>query len=288
MSKFRRILMFIQGNNPGMMANALILGADTVVFDLEDAASDDDKDAARILVRNKLKYTDFGEIGVGVRVNGVTTPYWEEDLEEIVPQQPSFLQIPKVERSEDLALVDRKLDEIEEKHGLAKGCTKIAPIIETAFGMENAFAIAKGSPRIDFLNFGAGDFVRDIGAVRSNEGTEYLFARQRLVVAAKAAGLKVYDTAFVLVDDDEELVRDCQFSRRLGYSGRAIITPRQVALAAKQYMPSEAEIEFAQEVMAAYEEAQAAGRGAITLRGELIDKANVDMARDILALSEEE
>lgn len=288
MAGIRRILMFIPGNNPAMIGNSLILGADSVVFDLEDAIALEDKNDARFLVREALKTFNFGKIEPAIRINGVTTEYWEEDLNEIVPCKPSFIQLPKVEHSYELKMVIDRVAKIEEKCGIPVGTVKVGPILETALGIENAFEIAKTcTDRLAGLFFGAEDFVANICGIRTLESKEIMYARQRLVVAARAVGLSPSDTAYINVDNDESLIEDCTLSKTLGFDGRAIVSPRQVKLARSLYLPSQKEIDYAREVMAVIEDAKIKGRGAITLHGKMIDEPIAKRARLILEAAED-
>lgn len=283
MAKIRRILVFVPGNNPAMINNAPILDGDTIVFDLEDAVAIEDKEDARFLVCEALRNLDLRGKDAAVRINGVQTKYWEDDLKAVVPYRPAFVQLPKAEKSEDVAKVAALIEAIEAENGMKPGTVQICPILETAMGIENAFQIASTrTERLAALALGAEDLVSDISGIRTNESTEILYARSRLVNAARAVGISPSDTAFIHVNDDELLVKDCTLSRSLGFDGRAIISPRQAKLAMSVYMPSQKEIDYAHAVMDAIEEARKMGRGAITLNGKMIDEPIVKRARAVL------
>ena len=288
MSKIRRILMFIPGNSPAMINNASIIDADTIVFDLEDSVALEDKADARFLVKETLLHFEVPGKDIAVRINGISTDFWMEDLRAIVPCRPAFIQLPKTERGEDLLKVIDLIEKIEKKEGIPVGTVQVCPIIETALGIENAFQIAMTkTERLAALALGAEDLIADISGIRSNESLEIMYARQRLVNAARAAGISPSDTAFINVDDDEWLVKDCKLSRSLGFDGRAIISPRQVKLARSMYLPSKKEIDYAKAVIDAIHDAKRRGRGAITLNGKMVDEPIVKRARAVLQSIEE-
>jgi len=282
----RRSLLFIPGNSPAMMLNAPVLGADAIIFDIEDAVAPADKDAARILIRNAIRNLDFGRIEVSVRVNDITTPYWQEDIRAVLPAKPSFLVLPKIESPEHIIEFDKFVTQIEKDNSIAKGTVKFAPLLETAMGIENAFQIGQTcKERLIGLVMGGEDLATSLWAVRTRESHEILYARQRIVSAARALGLTPYDTVYADVDDMEGLIKDTKFSRELGFPGRLLISPRHVDIVNTIFSPSEEEIAYAGEVMEIIEEAKRLGKGAISLRGKMIDAPIVTRARQILEIA---
>lgn len=280
----RRTMLFLPGNNPAMMLGGPYLGADSIIFDLEDAVSPAEKDAARILVRNALGALEFGPVEVVVRINALDTPLWERDLEAIVPMGPDLIMPPKSSDAGMIRRLDEKLGELEADCSLDHPIG-ILPLIETALGLENSFAIATASSRVRALFLGAEDLTADLGAIRSTEGEEILYARCRLVAAARAAGVEAIDTPFPGVDEMDALRRDAARARSLGFSGKAVINPRHIDIVNAAFSPSEAEIRYAEEVMEAIEEAKRQGKGAISLRGKMIDAPIVERARRVLAMA---
>jgi len=210
-------MLFLPGNNPNMLINAASLMADAVIFDLEDAVSPAEKDAARILVRNTMKYTDLSVCEVIVRINSVDTPYWKDDINVILPQKPSLILLPKTATARDVRIVSDYMSEVELREGMEIGTVGIMPLIETALGVENAFSIAS-EERVRALFLGGEDLTADLQCKRTKEGKEIEYARTRLVVAARAAGVDVYDTPFTDVNDDEGIVTDTAFAKSLGFS----------------------------------------------------------------------
>ncbi len=282
----RRSMLFLPGNNPNMLINAATLGADSVIFDLEDAVAPAEKDAARILVRNTMRYMDLGGCEVVVRINSVDTDFWRADLDEIIPERPGVILLPKAALPGDVLAVDAYIGELEDKLGIPKMSIRIMPLIETALGVENAFLIAKSCERVCALFLGAEDLTADLHCRRTKEGREIEYARTRLVVAARAAGKEVYDTPFTDVNDDEGMLRDAELAKSLGFSGKASISPRHVEIINEVFSPTLAEIEYAYEVMDAIRTAKEQGKGAIALRGKMIDAPIVARAEQTIASAE--
>jgi len=282
----RRSMLFLPGNNPNMLINGNCLGADAVIFDLEDAVAPAEKDAARILVRNTMRYMDFRGCEMIVRINSVDTPYWKKDMDAIVPQNPGMLLLPKTSCAADIQEADAYLTALEEKLGLESNTVGLMALIETAMGVENAFSIATAAKRVRALFLGAEDLTADLQCKRTKEGREIEYARTRLVVAARAAGIAVYDTPFTDVNDDEGIWADARYAKGLGFSGKASISPRHVEVINSVFSPTMKEIEYAYEVMDAIELAKQQGKGAIALHGKMIDAPIVTRAQQTIAAAE--
>lgn len=281
----RRSMLFLPGNSPKMLLNGETLGADSVIFDLEDAVAPDEKDAARILVRNVLKALPYSDSEIIVRINDLSTPFWQDDLKEMVPLCPSVILPTKVSNGADIRTLDRFITEEEMKNGIVPGTIKLMPLIETAIGVENAFEIAEASPRLCALYLGAEDLSASLHCKRSKEGNEIFYSRCRLVCAARAAGIEVYDTPFTAVEDLEGLAKDALFAKSLGFTGKAVINPRHIAVVNRVFSPTDADIQYAEEVLAAYEEGKKSGKGAVSLRGKMIDAPIVLRAHQTLEMA---
>lgn len=280
-------MLFIPGNTPNLLINGNCLGADMVIFDLEDAVSPDEKDSARILVRNTLRALDFSRLGTIVRINSVDTDYWKKDLDEIIPCRPTMIMIPKSGTANDIRAVDEYISALESRSGLEAGSVRLMPLIETALGVENAYQIASASRRVGAIFLGAEDLTADLQCKRTKEGKEIEYARTRLVVAARAAGVDVYDTPFTDVNDDEGIRTDAAHAKALGFTGKASISPRHIDAINEIFSPSKKDIDYAYEVMDAIRRAREQGRGAISLRGKMIDAPIVARARQTIAAAEE-
>ena len=290
----RRSMLFLPGNAPKMIINGNYLGADAVIFDLEDAVAPDQKDAARLLVRNVLRTLEFDRVETIVRINSVDTDFWKKDLETILPLKPTLIMPPKTSTAQDVLTVDAYMSELEDKLGYARNTVKLIPLIETALGLENAFQIAAASKRVAALFLGAEDLTADLRCKRTKESEEIAYARGRMVAAARAAGVDVYDTPFTDVNDDEGIRIDTEKAKALGFTGKASISPRHVEVINSVFSPTAKEIDYAYEVMDAIALAKSQGKGAIALHGKMIDapivaraQRTIDMAK-ALGLGREE
>ena len=281
----RRSMLFLPGNNPNMLINGNCLGADAIIFDLEDAVSPAEKDAARILVRNTMKYMDLSGCERIVRVNSVDTEFFKADIDAVLPQKPDLILLPKTSSKEDVLFADAYMSEVEKKLGLEDGTVGLMPLIETAMGVENSFAIASATKRVKALFLGAEDLTADLQCKRTKEGREIEYARTRLVVAARAAGVDVYDTPFTDVNDDEGIVADAELAKALGFTGKASISPRHVEVINSVFSPTMAEIDYAYEVMDAIALAKEQGKGAIALHGKMIDAPIVARAERTISMA---
>lgn len=282
----RRSMLFLPGNSPNMLINGNCLGSDAVIFDLEDAVSPEEKDAARILVRNTMRYMDFRGCEIIVRINSVDTPYWKADLDAILPEKPNLILLPKTSLAQDVLIADEYMGYIEQQLGMEHQSIGLMPLIETAQGVENAYSIAISSSRVRALFLGAEDLTADLQCKRTKEGREIEYARKRLIVAARAAGVDVYDTPFTDVNDDEGIQIDAALAKDLGFTGKASISPRHVEVINQVFSPTQVEINYAYEVMEAIALAKQQGKGAIALRGKMIDAPIVARAERTIAMAE--
>nr|WP_312701120.1 CoA ester lyase [Sedimentibacter sp.] len=262
------------------------MGADSIILDLEDAVSPAEKDSARILVRNALKYLKYSNCEIIIRINSIDTEFWKSDLQEIIPLRPHMIMPPKINSARDIQIVADYIKEIEEKHGIDKP-TYIIPLIETALGVENAFEIAKSSDRIQAIFLGAEDLTADLRCKRTKKGDEIFYSRGRIVTAARAASVDAYDTPFTDVEDEEGLREDVLFAKSLGFTGKACISPRHVMTVNEVFSPTIEEIEYAREVMDIIRVAEEQGKGAISLHGKMIDAPIVARARQTLEMAEQ-
>ena len=282
----RRSMLFLPGNNPNMLINGNCLGSDAVIFDLEDAVSPAEKDAARILVRNTMRYMDFRGCEIIVRINSIDTAFWKQDIDEILPYKPGLVLLPKTGSAADVLEADAYMTQVEQKLGLEPNTVGLMPLIETAMGVENAFAIASATKRVKALFLGAEDLTADLQCKRTKEGREIEYARTRLVVAARAAGVDVYDTPFTDVNDDEGIVKDATLAKALGFTGKASISPRHVEVINSVFSPTQKDVDYAYEVMDAIALAKEQGKGAIALHGKMIDAPIVARAQQTIAMAQ--
>lgn len=282
----RRSMLFLPGNTPNILQNGDALGADAVIFDLEDAVAPDQKDAARILVRNTMTYLDFSKVEIIVRINSVDTDFWKKDLDTIVPLKPSLIMPPKCSCAQDVLTVDAYLSVLEEKLGFEPNTIRLIPLIETALGVENAYQIASCTRRVAAIFLGGEDLTADLQCKRTKESQEIEYARSRMVCAARAAGVDVYDTPFTDVNDDEGIRIDAEKAKSLGFTGKSSISPRHVPVINEVFSPSQRDIEYAYEVMEAIRRGKEEGRGAVALRGKMIDAPVVNRAKRVIETAE--
>ena len=283
-NRLRRTMLFIPGNNPGMLRDCYIYGADCIMLDLEDSVSIYEKDAARFLVRSALKTLDYGDVEVLVRINSLQDGGLR-DLEAIVPLGKAIIRLPKTETPEDVLECEREIARIEQEHGLEIGSTGMMAAIESAEGVLNALAIARSSKRLIGIALGAEDYVTDLKTTRS-DGIELLFARCMILNAARAAGIAALDTVFSNINDEEGFISEATLIKKLGFDGKSIINPRQIEPLHKVFMPSEKDLNKARAIMDAIAEANARGSGVASLNGKMIDKPVVTRAKRLLDLYE--
>ena len=278
-------MLYIPGNNPAMLQQGGVYGADSLLLDLEDAVAINQKDAARILVRNLIKNVDFYDAEVCVRVNHLSTPFGLDDLETIVPLQPHAIRYPKTESPEEVLELVRIIERIEEKHGLPHDQMEIHAMIETAMGIQNAFLIAGASPRIGALTIGGQDLTADMNIVYTADGAGIDFARKRIIMAAKAWKIDVIDTVFPDINDEEGLRKETEYAKIIGFTGKAVINPRQIDIIHDVYAPSEEEIRKAYKIVKEFMVNKKAGIGVFAIDGKMIDAPVVARAEYILELA---
>jgi citrate lyase subunit beta / citryl-CoA lyase len=278
--RLRRSRLYIPGNEPKYFINAALYAPDGIILDLEDSVHPAEKDTARLLVRNALRGVDFGSCERMVRINQL--PLGLEDLEEIIPQSPDLVLIPKVERPEQVIEVGQRIEQIKAKQNLNRDIW-LMPILESALGMENVFKIANAGAQIAALTIGLEDYTADLGVVKTNYGTESFYARQRLVNAARAAGIQAIDSVFGDVGDIPALKQWGMSSRALGFEGMGCIHPSQIAIIHDAFAPAPGEIEKALKIVAAFNEAQQKGMAVVSLGSKMIDPPVVHRAQKLVA-----
>ena len=269
----RRSLLFIPGNNPGMLQSCDIFEADAVIFDLEDAVSGTEKDSARFLVTNYLK-TYNPKLEVVVRINGFDTPFYQKDLEELLAlENLHTIMLPKA-RVVDLVTLTRMIKD-------AKRDIKIIPIIEQAISLIEVEEIARFE-LVDGILLGAEDYTKDLEVTRTKEGNEIFYARNRIITACKAYKIDAIDTPFTDTNDNEGLVKDTLFAKSIGMNAKSAIHPNQVETINKLFTPTDREIEYAKRVLIARDEAFKKGLGVFSLDGKMVDKPVIERAEKVI------
>jgi citrate lyase subunit beta/citryl-CoA lyase len=278
--RMRRSRLYVPGCEPKYFINAALHGSDGVILDLEDSVHASEKDAARVLVRNALRAVEFCGCERMVRINQI--PLGLEDLDEIIPESPDLILIPKVESPQQVIEVDGRIAEIKSNYGITRPVW-LMPIVESALGIENAFSIATASPQIVALAIGLEDYTADLGVVKTPAGNESIYARQLVINAARAAEVQAIDSIFSDVGDLEGLRTWALNSRALGFDGMGCVHPMQIPMIHEAFAPSAAEIERARRIVAAYDEAQAKGLGVVSLGSKMIDPPVVQRALKVMA-----
>ena len=278
--RLRRSRLYVPGSEPKYFVNAALHGADAIILDLEDSVHASEKDAARLLVRNALRAVDFLQCERMVRINQL--PLGLEDLDEIVPESPDLILIPKVESPSQIIEANARVARITADYGITRPIWMM-PILESALGLENAFAIAKASDQIVALTIGLEDYTADLGVVKTSTGAESLYARQRIVNAAHAAGVQAIDSVFGDVGDMEGLRAWGLNSLALGFEGMGCVHPLQIAVIHEAFAPTSAEIDRARKIVEAYNEAQQKGLGVVSLGSKMIDPPVVQRALKLMA-----
>ena len=277
--RLRRSRLYLPGSEPKYFINASLHQPDAIILDLEDSVHHAEKDAARILVRNALRAVDFGDCERMLRINQL--PLGLEDLVELLPEQPDLVLVPKVEHPGQIAEVDRMIGELKARQDINRAIW-LMPIIESALGIENAFAIVAASPNVVALTIGLEDYTADLGVARTVDGRESLYARSRIVNASRAAGVQAIDSVFSDVADTEALRQWGENSRALGFEGMGCIHPSQIPVVHAAFSPSPAEVEKAEKIVAAFEEAQQRGLGVVSLGSKMIDPPVVQRAQKLV------
>ena len=280
--RFRFSRLYLPGNNPGLMINAGLHLADGIILDLEDSVAPEKKDEARILVRNALRQINFYGAERMVRINQGERGL--KDLHYIIPQNVNLILIPKCESSDYVKLIAKEIDSVKSEYNITN-TVFLMPIIESALGIENAFEIARSSENVVAVAIGLEDYTADLGVQRTLEGKESFYARTRLVVAAKAAGIQPIDSVFSDVGDMDALKENVLASKALGFEGMGCIHPRQISVIRQGFAPGEPEIEKSKKIVLAFENAKLNGLGVVALGSKMIDPPVVCRAQKTISLA---
>jgi citrate lyase subunit beta/citryl-CoA lyase len=278
-------MLYVPGNNPGMIRDAGIYKNDSIMFDLEDSVSINEKDSARFLVFQALTSLSFPGKELVVRVNDPHTQLGKDDLEAIVRTRKATIRLPKTECAKDVVDCAALIQAIEKNAGIEQGSTRMMAAIESAAGVLNAKEIAFSSPRLTGIAIGAEDYVTDLKTTRSPEGIELLFGRSMVLLAARAAGIDAIDTVFADVNDEEGLRKETQLIKQLGFDGKSVINPRQIQIVHDIFTPTEKVIKNALAVLEAIKLAEKQGAGVASLNGKMVDKPIVLRAERVIALA---
>jgi citrate lyase subunit beta/citryl-CoA lyase len=280
--RFRFSRLYLPGNTPGLMINAGLHSADGIILDLEDSVAPEKKDEARFLVRNALRQINFCGAERMVRINQGERGL--EDLHFVIPQNVNLVLLPKCESADSIKKVEEEIAGIKAKFNL-ENHVFLMPIIESALGIENSYEIARGSENVVALAIGLEDYTADLGVSRTLEGIESFYARTRIIVAAKAAGIQPIDSVFSDVADMEALKQNVRVSKSLGFEGMGCIHPRQIPIIKQGFAPDETEIAKSKKIVLAFETAKRNGLGVVALGSKMIDPPVVTRAHKTIDLA---
>lgn len=283
--RLRRTMIFLSAQKPGLIKDPLIYGADSLMLDLEDAVAENQKDAARFSLYHALKTVDYGDTEVIVRINGLDTPHWREDVRVCVAAGADGVRIAKCESAGDVIAVEKAVEAAEEEFRKEKGRTLLMAALESPKGILNAQEIAAASGRMFGIAISGGDLRRTMQVSPVRGGVELNTARGLVVLAARAAGVQCFDTVFTDLNDEEGFRAEVLLDKQMGFDGKSLVNPRQIAAVHEIYAPSEKEITAAEKIVRAVKENSAKGVGVFTVDGKMIDIAFLPGAERTIALA---
>ena len=283
--RLRRTMMFLNAQKPGLIKDPYIYKPDSIMLDLEDAVAENQKDAARFSLYHALKEINYIGCERVVRINGLDTPYWEEDIHCAVAGGCDAIRIPKTESALDVQRVEAVVEECEKKYGIPEGHTLIMAAIESARGVMKALDICEASERLFGIALSGGDYTKDLQTHITGTGLELMGARQNMIIAARAAGVQCFDTVYTNLDDMEGFRHDVETIHLMGFDGKSIINPRQINIVHEIFTPTQKDIIFAEKVVKEIDEKKALGIGVFTVDGKMIDIAFYDGAKRTIELA---
>lgn len=285
LKRLRRSMMFLNCQKPGLIKDPYVYGPDSILLDLEDAVAEREKDAARYSLFHALREIDYRGVERVVRINGLDTDLWREDIRCSVAGGCDAIRIPKTETAQDVKRVEEAVAAAEKEFGAEEGRTLIMAALESAKGVLNALEICRSSERLFGIALSGGDYTKDLQTTISGTGVELMGARQHMIIAARAAGVQCFDTVWTNLDDMEGFRREVETIRAMGFDGKSIVNPRQIPIVHDVYTPKEKDIIFAEKVVREIDEKKAQGIGVFTVDGKMIDIAFYDGAKRTLALA---
>ena len=303
--RLRRTMMFMNAQKPGLIKDAYIYGCDSIMLDLEDAVAENQKDAARFSLYHALKSVDYGDTEVIVRINGLDTPHWQEDVRVCVAGGADGIRIAKCESAQDVKTVEAAVAAAEEEFGVEQGRTLLMAALESPRGILNAYEICAASERMFGVAISGGDLRKCLQTSPTRDGVDMLWARGQVILAARAAGIQCFDTVFTDLDDQEgfeaEVLQNKAMgfdgkslinpeaevlqNKAMGFDGKSLINPKQIRFVHQVFAPTEKEVRQAEKILRAYREQSAAGVGVFTVDGKMIDIAFIPGAERTLKLA---
>lgn len=283
--RLRRTMMFLNAQKPGLIKDPYIYKPDSIMLDLEDAVAQNQKDVVRFSLYHALQEIDYRGVERVVRINGLDTPYWREDVRVCVAGGCDAIRIPKTESAQDVKLVETAITAAEKEFGREEGSTLLMAAIESARGVMKALDICEASERLFGIALSGGDYTKDLQTHITGTGIELMGARQNMLIAARAAGVQCFDTVYTNLDDMEGFRQDVETIHLMGFDGKSVINPRQIPIVHEIFTPSQKDILFAEKVVKEIDEKTAQGIGVFTVDGKMIDIAFYDGAKRTIELA---
>lgn len=283
--RLRRTMMFMNAQKPGLIKDAYIYGCDSIMLDLEDAVAENQKDAARFSLYHALTTIDYGDTEVIVRINGLDTPHWQEDIRVCVAGGADGIRIAKCESAKDVQIVEAAVEAAEREFGVEVGRTLLMAALESPKGILHAYEICCASERMFGVAISGGDFRKCMQTKFQRDGIDMLVARGQMLLAARAAGVQCFDTVFTDLDDSEGFEAEVRQNKAMGFDGKSLINPKQIRLVHQVFTPTEKEVRQAEKIVRAIEEQAKLGIGVFTVDGKMLDIAFVPGAKRTLKLA---
>mgnify|MGYP005777487785 FL=1 len=283
--RLRRSMMFLNCQKPGLIKDPYIYGPDSIMLDLEDAVAENQKDAARYSLYHALQEIDYRGVERVVRINGLDTPHWKEDIRVCVAGGADTIRIAKTESAQDVHTVEEAVLAAEREFGRPEGSTLHMAALESCRGVLNALEICESSERLIGIALSGGDYTKDLQTSITGTGVELMGARQHMIMAARAAGVQCWDTVFTNLDDMEGFRKETEMIKLMGFDGKSLVNPRQISIVHEVFTPTEKDIIFAEKVVREIDDKKAKGIGVFTVDGKMIDIAFYDGAKRTIALA---
>jgi len=283
--RLRRSMMFLNCQKPGLIKDPYIYRPDSIMLDLEDAVAENQKDAARYSLYHALQEIDYRGVERVVRINGLDTPHWKEDIRVCVSGGADTIRIAKTESAQDVHTVEEHVLAAEREFGRPEGSTLLMAALESCKGVLNALEVCKSSDRLIGIALSGGDYTKDLQTVITGTGVELQGARQQMIIAARAAGVQCWDTVFTNLDAMDVFEEEVKMIKMMGFDGKSLVNPRQIDVVHKIFTPTQKEIIFAEKVVKEIDEKKAQGIGVFTVDGKMIDIAFYDGAKRTIALA---
>ena len=283
--RLRRSMMFLNCQKPSLIKDPYIYGPDSIMLDLEDAVAENQKDAARYSLYHALQEIDYRGVERVVRINGLDTPHWKEDIRVCVAGGADTIRIAKTESAQDVHTVEEAVLAAEREFGRPEGSTLLMAALESCRGVLNALEICESSERLIGIALSGGDYTKDLQTSITGTGVELMGARQHMIMAARAAGVQCWDTVFTNLDDMEGFRKETEMIKLMGFDGKSLVNPRQISIVHEVFTPTEKDIIFAEKVVREIDDKKAKGIGVFTVDGKMIDIAFYDGAKRTIALA---